>query len=274
MRIDDLDRERSNRSYAERALRDLEWLGLDWDGAAYYESAGIDQMEAAIRNLIDRGLAYPCTCTRTEIRDAQSAPQEGVTEHRYPGTCRNNLRSLEQAERDSGRKPAIRLRVPDGTIEFSDALFGPQRCNLQAEIGDFVIARRDGAPAYQLAVVLNDSIQQVTEVVRGSDLLPSTARQLLLQRLLGLSPPSWLHVPLVTDSSGRRLAKRARDLSLCELRERGADPRAIVAWAARSAGINVVTRVTAEETLALYHEAELSRDPARLSPEEIASWLK
>lgn len=274
MRIDDLDRERSTQEYGEQALFDLEWLGLDWDGPPEYESAGVESMQRAIRTLIEQGHAYPCSCTRTEVRDAQQAPQQGVYEVRYPGTCAQRARSLEQAEQESGRAPAIRLRVPAGPIDFFDGVFGPQSHDVQAEIGDFVIARRDGSPAYQLAVVCSDASQRVTEVVRGADLLPSAARQLILQRLLGLPEPRWQHVPLVEDPNGRRLAKRARDLDLRELRERGVDPRTIVAWAARSAGLQVPARTTAREVLPVFDWSALSPLPARLLPAEIESWSR
>ncbi|HET9929936.1 MAG TPA: glutamate--tRNA ligase family protein, partial [Polyangiaceae bacterium] len=184
LRVEDLDGARSEQKYIDAALRDLEWLGLDWDGAPLIQSSGLPRLSAAIDGLVARGLAYPCTCTRGDIRNAQSAPQQGVTEPRYPGTCRGRYASLAEAEAQSGRPAGIRLRVPEGYVEFVDRLAGPQRFDVQAEVGDFLIARRNGAPAYQLAVVVDDAHQSVNEVVRGNDLLSSTARQIVLERAL------------------------------------------------------------------------------------------
>ena len=272
LRIDDLDGERCRQEFVDRALYDLEWLGLDWDGPVYFESSGLEAVQKAVSSLLERGLAYACTCSRTEIRNAESAPQQGVAEPRYPGTCRGRYRSLMAAEAESGRSPLVRLRVPDGPVAFTDGLFGPQSFDVQREVGDFMIARRDGAPAYQLAVVVDDHLQGVSEVVRGADLLASTARQLLITRALGLPAPSYFHVPLVTDPNGRRLAKREKDLGIAELRARGADPRAIVAWAARSAGLLVPERATAREVLGVFDPSLLIRDSVVLSPEEVASF--
>ena len=252
LRVEDLDGARAESKYIDAALRDLEWLGLDWDGAPFIQSSGLPRLSAAITTLVERGLAYACTCTRGDVRNAQSAPQQGVSEPRYPGTCRGRYSSLGQAEAQSGRPAGIRLLVPDGAVEFVDRLAGPQRFDVQAEVGDFLIARRNGAPAYQLAVVVDDAFQAVNEVVRGNDLLSSTARQIVIERALGLSQPSWMHLPLVVDAGGRRLAKREASLGLAELRERGVDARAIVSFAARSSGMNVPPLVSAREALAAF----------------------
>lgn len=274
LRIDDLDGDRCRPEFVEHAQRDLEWLGLDWDGPVHFASSGVERMVAAVRDWLSRGLAYACTCSRSDILNAQSAPQRGDGEVRYPGTCRDRYASLEEAERRSGRKPAVRLRVAPGAVAFDDQLFGPQRFDVQAEAGDFAIARRDGAPAYQLAVVHDDALQGVTEVVRGADLLPSTARQLLIGRLLGAPQPLWLHAPLVTDGQGRRLAKREKDLGLSELRARGVDPRAIVQWAATSLGMPVPERVSAREVLTVFDARRLRRDEVALSPDTIEGWMR
>lgn len=274
LRIDDLDADRASPNFAEAAIRDLQWLGLDWDGPAYLQSSGLERMTAAIQVLLDAGLAYACVCSRAEILNAQSAPHQGAAESRYPGTCRGRYPSLAAAEQASGRKPSVRLLVAEGVTEFTDELYGRQRFDVQAEAGDFVIARRDGAPAYQLAVVLDDSTQGVTQVVRGADLLPSTARQLLIHRLLRLPEPRWHHVPLVTDTTGRRLAKRARDLSLAELRARGVDPHNLVGWAARSVGLPLNGRVSAAEVLPGFDPASITREPTPLSMTQIDFWSK
>lgn len=269
LRIEDLDGERSWPEFVAAAKRDLEWLGLDWDGAVHIQSDGLERLTASVRGLLEQGQAYPCTCTRHELRESQGAPQLGVSEPRYPGTCRGRYPDLATAERLSGRRAGVRLLVPEGVTHFEDRLAGAQAFDVRAEVGDFMIARRDGIPSYQLAVVVDDAAQGVTEIVRGDDLLPSTARQWLLQRALGLPHPRWAHVPLVLDEQGRRLAKRAKDLGLSELRERGADPRRIVAWAARSAGLAVGERATCGELVAEFSLARVPRQPVRLDASDL-----
>jgi glutamyl-tRNA synthetase len=271
LRLEDLDGPRVRPGMAEAALRDLEWLGLDWDGAPLVQSEGTHEILEHARALLSRGLAYACVCTRSDVRNAQSAPQQGDVEPRYPGTCRGRYASLESAERASGRSAGIRFAVPDGAVELADGFTGSARFDVQAEVGDFLIGRRDAAPAYQLAVVADDFRQGVTHVLRGDDLLPSTARQWHLQRALGFPHPSWFHVPLVTDEHGRRLAKRADDLSLAELRAGGSDPRAIVGWAARSAGMAVPERVDAAGATPAFDLARVPRSPLRLDLAELAA---
>jgi glutamyl-tRNA synthetase len=219
--------------------------------------------------LLEQGRAYACTCTRQDLRDSLGAPQLGVSEPRYPGTCRGRYAGLAQAERASGRRAGIRLLVPEGAIGFEDQLAGPQSFDVQAEVGDFMIVRRDGIPSYQLAVVVDDAAERVNEIVRGDDLLPSTARQWLLQRALSLPHPSWAHVPLVLDEQGRRLAKRAFDLGLSELREGGVDPRRIVAWAARSAGLEPGELATARELAPAFSLERVPRQPVVLGAADL-----
>lgn len=257
LRIEDLDAPRCKEDFKSALCRDLEWLGLDWDAAPWLQSDGLPEMRLAVDNLAARGHVYPCICTRSDLKRALSAPHAGQGEVRYPGICRDRFASVEAA-RSSGAEPAIRFRVPNGTTRFNDSLFGPQSFDVSSECGDFVIARKDRSIAYQLAVVLDDARQGVTEVHRGCDLLASTARQWLLQEALGLPHPRWIHFPLVTDAHSRRLAKRADDLSLWELRQRGVDPRVIVSWAARSAGILSPSRVDA---LSLVREFKLELLP-------------
>jgi glutamyl-tRNA synthetase len=269
MRIEDLDGPRVRSEFSDAALADLEWLGLDWDGAPLVQSSGIERIVAAARLLMERGLAYPCSCTRGDVRAAQSAPQAGDVELRYPGTCRDRYRSLESAERQSGRAPALRFRVPPGAIAIEDRFAGTHSFDVERDAGDFPILRRDGAPAYQLAVVVDDAEQAVTEVVRGDDLLPSAARQWHLQRALGFDHPSFVHVPLVLDETGRRLAKRRDDLSLAELRAGGTDPRAVVTWAARSAGLDVAARASAAEVTPHFSLDRVPREPLVLDARTI-----
>jgi glutamyl-tRNA synthetase len=265
LRIEDLDGPRVQPEFVSAALRDLEWLGLDWDGSPSLQSHGLERLNAAVERLLAEGRAYPCVCTRGDLRQAQSAPQQGDSEPRYPGTCRGRYASLEEARNKSGREPGVRLLVAEGTVTVHDELGGDFSGDVAAEVGDFLIARRGGLPAYQLAVVADDDAQGVTDIVRGDDLLPSTLRQWHVRRALSLGDPLYFHVPLVVDESGRRLAKRELDLSLFELRERGADPRAIVAWAAASAGLRVPPRVSAAEVLPSFDWALLPREPLPLS---------
>lgn len=264
LRIEDLDADRAQPQFVDAILRDLEWLGLDWDGPALVQSSNLEAMRAAIDDLIARGLAYPCVCSRAEIRAMQSAPQQGQPEARYPGTCRDRFDSLDQAERRSGRTAGLRFRVADGAITIADEIQGPVTVDVQQEVGDFLIARRDRAPAYQLAVVVDDAGQGVTEVLRGCDLLPSAARQAHLLRALGLAQPVWRHAPLVVDALGRRLAKRAADLALAELREAGVDPRQIVHWAARVSGIAAPAGESAAAIAKAFDLRQIPLTPVRL----------
>jgi len=270
MRLEDLDGPRAKPELADAALADLRWLGLDWDGPEYVQSSGTAEIAAAAERLEASGAAYACVCSRGDVRSAQSAPQQGDTEPRYPGTCRGKFVSLAAAEAATGKAAGLRLRVPLGPITVRDELLGEQQYDVQEEVGDFLIAKRDRAPAYQLAVVVDDARQGVTEIVRGADLLPSAARQQLLQQALGLPAVRYLHVPLVVDEAGRRLAKRHDDLSLKELREGGTDPRAIVAWAARSCGIRCAPRVTARVALIDFSLARLPRSSVVLDAETVA----
>jgi glutamyl-tRNA synthetase len=270
MRLEDLDGPRAKPEMASAALTDLRWLGLDWDGPDYVQSTGLEAINAAARQLEESGRAYACVCSRSDVRTAQSAPQQGEAEARYVGTCRGQYASLAVARAETGKAAGLRLRVPSGTVTVTDELSGVHHFDVDAEVGDFLVAKRDGAPAYQLAVVVDDARQGVTEVVRGEDLLSSSARQVLLQQALGLPSVRYVHVPLVVDEEGRRLAKRADDLSLQELREGGTDPRAIVAWAARSCGIACGPRLTARVALIDFSLKKLPRGPLTLDAATIS----
>lgn len=236
LRIEDLDDGRSRAEHAQRIPYELEWLGLDWDGPIDVQSRAHAAHAAALERLLAAGALYPCVCTRAELRSALSAPHAGEAEIPYPGTCRDRYADCAAAERASGRAAGLRVRVPPGLTRFVDGLAGAQSHDVARSAGDFLVARRDGVLAYQLAVVIDDARQAVSEVVRGDDLLPSTARQIVLQRALGLPHPRWWHVPLVCDARGERLAKRSGATSLAALRERGLDPRALVSFIARGSG--------------------------------------
>jgi glutamyl-tRNA synthetase len=271
LRLEDLDVERVKPGMIEDTLEDLRWLGLDWDGEIYVQSQGIAEIEAAATALIERGLAYPCVCTRQEIQTAGSAPHGDDQETVYPGTCRGKFASLADAERASGQAPALRFIAPSRILRIEDNIQGVHEFDARKTIGDFPILRRRGVPAYQLAVVVDDARQGVSEIVRGADLLQSCARQWLLQEALGYAHPRWWHVPLVTDAAGRRLAKRSDDVSLARLRAAGADPRQIVSWAARSAGIAVAPRIEAREILPVFDIALLPRAAVRITAAELSA---
>jgi glutamyl-tRNA synthetase len=268
LRLEDLDGPRVQPAWISATLRDLSWLGLDWDGEPELQSRTIERIREAAWELQRRGLAYACICTRGELR-AVSAPHAADGEQRYPGTCRQRFASVAAAEADTGRAAGLRFAVPPGTVTVEDGFAGTSHWDVQAEVGDFLILRRDRLPSYQLAVVVDDAAQGINEVLRGDDLLPSAARQWHLQRALGLATPRWFHVPLVCDGSGRRLAKRSDDLSLSELRARGVDPRAIVGWAAASAGLQVPARVTAREVTPAFELTKVPRTPVRLSHDDL-----
>jgi glutamyl-tRNA synthetase len=240
MRMEDLDAERSRAVYADAAYEDLRWLGIDWQEgpdvggafAPYAQSQRGDFYLAAWRRLFAGGFIYPCRCSRKDLASALSAPHEGVDpddEPNYPGTCRPSLQAAPtQTELANKVLPGPvnwRFRVPDGVaIEFVDGNLGAQRFVAGVDSGDFLIWRRDGEPSYQLACVADDAAMHITEVVRGADLLKSTARQILLNRALGYTNPAWFHCRLVTDANGKRLAKRHDALSIRALRERGMTP--------------------------------------------------
>jgi len=201
IRIEDLDPPRVVPGSADAILRTLEAFGFEWDGSILYQSDRTEAYEAALARLIEQGVAYPCSCTRTEIQAAQQH-RANADELFYPGWCRSGPRNPDRAL-------AFRVRVPAAPIHFHDLLQGPIEVDLAKSTGDFVIRRRDGYFAYQLAVVVDDAAQNITHVVRGADLLASTPRQLLLQNYLGLSHPTYAHVPLVTDENRIKLSKSA-----------------------------------------------------------------
>jgi len=229
LRFEDLDRNRCRPEYARAAMEDLAWLGMDWDGPPIFQSEHPGRYLEAWSRLRDGGWIYPCTRSRKDLRSLPPPPDAGEqdSEPLYPPAWRPPPGTGK--DRDMPGDTAWRFRVPDGEcIHFRDAVCGEVRLTAGTDFGDFVIWRRDGIPSYELAVVVDDNAEGITEVVRGQDLLRSTARQLLLYRALDASPPLWCHQPLVRDASGRRLAKRDQDLSLRTLRERGLSPREVL----------------------------------------------
>ena len=243
LRIEDLDRARCKPGFTEALIADLRWLGFDWDEGPdtggphtpYAQSERLDRYRDALRQLADRGLAYPCVCSRAEVATAVSAPHDS-TGPVYPGTCRDRFADAADARRQTGRDPAWRFdsrRCP--SVPWCDA-FRPDAAMPDA-VDDFVLWRADETPAYQLAVVVDDLAMGVTEVVRGDDLADSTPRQRALIQALGGGAPAYRHVPLVLDETGRRLAKRTGATQVAELRRLGVRPEQITGLLARSAGL-------------------------------------
>ena len=225
MRIEDLERDRVKPGFVEKLLEDLRWLGLDWDGEVMVQSDRGEHYRGIHTQLGNR--LFPCRCSRADIIAAQSAPHEQDQDLRYPGTCRDF----------GGPGKAWRLRVDPGTVNFRDLLHGEQSIDVAETVGDFVVASTPENPAYQLAVVADDIAQEVTEVVRGDDLVSSTARQILVYRALGATPPAYGHVPLVVGPDGRRIAKRHGDARIATFRERGIPPERIIGILAAWSGL-------------------------------------
>ena len=254
LRLEDLDPDRCTQAWCDQVMRDLEWLGLSWDNQPVYQSRRTEAYRAAFAQLEERGLIYPCYCTRAE-RLAASAPHRSDGVVIYDGRCRR-LSPKEREELARTRRPAWRVEVPEEILSFVDRIQGPFSQNLARECGDFILRRSDGVYAYQLAVVVDDAAMGVTQVVRGSDLLDSTPRQIWLQEELGLPHPEYGHVPLLLAPDGRRLAKRDRDQELGELQ----------------------SRYTASELVGrLAHLAGLIPEPVPITPAELVplfSWEK
>ena len=217
LRLEDLDPDRCRQAYCDQVMRDLEWLGLDWDGAPVYQSKRTELYRQAFQKLEQQGIIYPCFCTRAE-RLAASAPHRSDGIAVYDGRC-GRLTAEEREKLAHTRRPAWRVRVPGEEVSFTDLLQGSFSENLAQDCGDFILRRSDGVYAYQLAVVVDDADMGVTQVVRGSDLLSSAPRQIWLQDRLGLPHPEYGHLPLLLAPDGRRLAKRDRDLELGRLQE-------------------------------------------------------
>lgn len=258
MRMEDLDRHQSNREHEQTQLADLSSIGLDWDGDVIRQSERFDLYDEAIGRLADEGLVYECYCSRREIRNEieASARAPHGPPGSYPGTCRDLTDAERARRRDEGRPPALRLRSDHRTVEFLDRLLGP----VEAVVDDVVLRRNDGVPAYNLAVVVDDAAQGVSEVVRGDDLALSTPRQIRLQELLGLDTPRYLHVPLVVDADGERLAKRrGMSVTLADLARVDVDVDVVVAWLTESFGQGPVGRLA--ELVEGFDPDRLERDP-------------
>ena len=237
LRIEDLDSPRTKPGADRDAIDCLSWLGMDWDEGPAYQAHDLTPYTEAMRTLAAQGAVFSSALTRAEIESAASAPHPGEPGHevRFPPGLRPAV--LPRAF-DPNLATGWRFATPPGSIAFNDLAMGPQSINPGATIGDFIVWTKADAPAYQLAVVVDDHRQQITHIVRGSDLLDSAARQLLLYRALGLSPePAYCHLPLIRGADGRRLAKRHGDTRVAHYRERGATPSRIIGYLAWSAGV-------------------------------------
>ncbi len=276
LRVEDIDGPRVKRGADQLAIDDLRWLGIDWDEGPVYQSRRVTLYDCAIRNLLDQGDAYYCVCTRREAQLAASAPHAEDGSAPYPGTCRGRFESIDEARAAMhGREPTVRFRVPDETVTFDDARAGRLRYDVEKQLGDFVIRKADGTPAYQLAVVVDDADHCVTEVVRGDDLLDSTPRQMLLYRALGMGDrtPRYTHLPLVVGPDGKRLAKRHGDTRLSAYRQAGVPAERVVGLLARWCGVGDVHGATARQLLERFSLQNVARVKITMTPADDA-WLR
>ena len=263
LRIEDLDTQRTSRLFAAQLMEDLRWLGLDWDEGGlepdYMQSRRTVYYEETFRVLEEKGLVYPCYCTRTE-RMAASAPHREDGAVVYSGKCYSLTTEERRSLERRGRCPAWRVRCPDLTVTVEDGSCGTYAENLAQDCGDFIVRRSDGVFAYQLAVVVDDALMGVNHVVRGRDLLCSAPRQAWLHRVLGYEPPEFFHTPLLLAPDGRRLAKRDRDLDMGALRERYA-PEELVGLLARYAGLaDRGEKLTAKELIPRFSWAKVPKN--------------
>ena len=261
LRIEDLDPERSKPAYEAQLLADLQWLGLDWEEGTdkggpfepYRQSERFPYYHQLLAGFRQEGRLYACSCTRAQL--SAGAPHPGEQGAAYLGTCREKQLPLDGHY-------ALRIRTPHKSYGFTDERLGWIEQDVAAAVGDFVVQRADGVPAYQLAVTADDAAMQITHVVRGDDLLDSTPRQLFLYEMLGKTPPQFLHLPLLIDPEGRRLSKRQRDLSLAALRSSGVSAEAIVGYLGWKAGLLPEWRpAAAHELIGRFTVAALPAQP-------------
>lgn len=277
LRIEDLVGPRIRPGSTEETVEVLRWLGLDWDTGPILQSADLEPYRAAMAHLAAAGLAYPCELTRSQMEAAWSAPQEGIQEAVYPASLRPAVAPQRFSELNFTGEPINwRLVVPEGEVAFVDGFVGPQRIDPSTSVGDFVIWTKERQPAYQLAVVVDDYRQGITQVIRGNDLLDSAARQLLLYRALGYLPePAYTHLPLVRGTDGKRLAKRHGDTRLVFYRHKGVRPERIIGLLAAWSGVLERSNPRPMDADEFIAAVELARIPERdivFTPED-HQWL-
>ncbi|HHH75791.1 MAG TPA: tRNA glutamyl-Q(34) synthetase GluQRS [Phycisphaerae bacterium] len=272
MRCEDLDSPRTKAGSIEQMFDELSWLGFTWTGRILYQSQRADLYRKALEVLALKGIAYPCICSRKDIISAGSAPHDSDSVPAYPGTCLGKFDSSDEAEDHSDRPVAWRVKVSDETIAFDDKFAGRCEINLAKTCGDFVIFRNEGIASYQLAVILDDAETDVDIIVRGDDLIDSTARQIHLRRLLGLSTEqTYYHLPLVIGADGRRLAKRHGDTRLSYYRGLGASAERILGLLAHITGLIKTPReITMEELYDIFDINLIPHHPIVFTPEHDA----
>ena len=270
LRIEDLDHPKHKEGADRQAVEDLRWLGFDWD-CEFVQSKRMGSYAAALETLREKGLVYPCVCSRRDVEAVQSAPHEGEQLF-YPGTCRGRFRSWSdavahmnagRAESEPLRLPCWRFRTPEGSkVQFDDGFAGRFAMDVSARLGDFPLARDENGAGYAIAVTVDDAAMGVTEVVRGDDLLPATPPQLLLYESLGLAAPAFFHVPIVVGEDGRRLAKRHGDTRIASFREAGLKPEDVIgflAWASNITAKRTPTRL--ESLIGIFDPSRIPREP-------------
>jgi len=272
LRIEDLDGPRIKRGTDQLAIDDLRWLGIDWDEGPVYQSQRRPIYDQAAKKLLEQHDAYPCICTRRDVESAGSAPHADDGSLLYPGTCRERFATITDAiEAAGGKHPSLRFRHTPGVVRFVDEFRGPVEYDIASQIGDFVIAKADGSPAYQLAVVVDDAAMGVTDVVRGDDLVDSAARQILLYQRLKVGPiPRYWHLPLVVGPDGKRLAKRHGDTRLATYRQLGVPRERVLALLARWSGVESGDAISLDEFTSRFDLARLSRENVVMTPADDA----
>lgn len=279
MRVEDLDEPRTVPAAVSANLEELRWLGLDWDEgpdvdgphAPYRQSERHALYRTEIGRLKERGVLFECYLSRRELRELSSAPHGAAPV--YGERERRLNERIAAGKRAEGKSPSLRLRVPEAQLRFEDAVYGPQLFDTRRDVGDIVLRRADDAWAYQFAVVVDDYAMAVAEVVRGADLLASTAAQLLVYRALGYSAPAFLHVPLLQDEEGERLAKRKGSLTLSSLRRQGVPPQRVLGLLAYTLGfLERPEPLEPNDLLDVGSLERLGREPYRLKREDL-EWL-
>jgi glutamyl-tRNA synthetase len=272
LRIEDIDKPRSRPEHAVQIMRDLRWLGIDWDEGPdvsgrygpYMQSQREEMYNEAFQRLLEGGWLYPCYCSRAELAAIASAPHGLVSEGPvYPGTCRK-LTAAQRAAKGNKKTPSFRFAMPDKDIYFLDMALGPQ-CFAPCTGGDFIVKRADGIFGYQLAVVVDDAAMEITDVLRGADLIDSTPRQLLLYEALGLKPPRFTHVPLLFGPDRNRLSKRHGSVAIAGIRSAGTKPEQVIGCLAYLSGfIKRPEPLKAAELIPLFNLEKIPKTPVIL----------